>query len=911
MDCNRHVAKVAGCLVRYPRTVLAFALLASLISGWAVARLPVLTSREALLPRNTGVVQRLDAFLSKFGVASDLIVVLEGAPREDLEAFAAKLASELPREPEIARVDAHLDTKFLLEHAYLLMPVEWLARITSLADGSAPRRPASLERWLALARDGIRKPPALADVSLQTASEGLTAVGFVLEEWKRWLSTEQAPRELDPYPLLSHYGAGELARGDFASRDGRMLFVFVHPRASSEDAEARRPFIEKVRAVVAQTSASMHAAGRTPPQVGLAGLPAIEYEEYVAIQQDIVLVIATAAALIAVLILLVVRSLRWAAAIFVPMGFGALWSQALVYFTVGHLTIITSGFIAILFGLGADYGIFTSSRIAEERRAGRPLGEAIPAGIAASFPAVLTAGGASVAIFAALATVEFPGFAELGAVAAAGVLLILLSTWLVQPALYMLLPPRVELPAEPAPAPEKGGAAKRSGSLPLPLASAVVVAAAGLAGLGAVRGLAIPFDYDALSLLPATSEAVRYQRRMAAESDYQGEVVVFTASHLDEARRIAEEAGRLDSVAKVQSLTNLFPADAEERSRKARALGQLLTQAGYDRDLEAMAAEGVPKKAFESLRALLDQSLELIDGYQEQAFSAGHSGLVADLEQVRGIAQAVRSEIERDPQRSRERSEALFKALLQVAGQGLEVAGGWRGAGALSLQQIPTSLRNRFVADDGTFAVYAFPAKSVYDPVNLQHLMEQVYGVSPDVTGFPATSQAFSESAVRSFYQGTLLAVVVCLVWLLLVLRSIRGFMLASLPLLIGGGWMLGLMSMAEIRYNYANIIALPLVIALAVDYGVWFSHRWRELDRHSPFEITLIAGKVIALAAGTELAGLGAITLASYRGISSMGVNITVGLLCCLAATLVVAPLIGQLIYPGRNNRCIDARQA
>jgi predicted RND superfamily exporter protein len=113
---------------------------------------------------------------------------------------------------------------------------------------------------------------------------------------------------------------------------------------------------------------------------------------------------------------------------------------------------------------------------------------------------------------------------------------------------------------------------------------------------------------------------------------------------------------------------------------------------------------------------------------------------------------------------------------------------------------------------------------------------------------------------------------------------------------------MLGLMSLSGIKYNYANIIALPLVIALAVDYGVWFSYRWRELKENTPLQVTLIAGKVIGLAAGTELAGLGAITLASYRGVSTMGVSITIGLICCLAATLLVGPAIGQLFNAKRK---------
>ena len=120
---------------------------------------------------------------------------------------------------------------------------------------------------------------------------------------------------------------------------------------------------------------------------------------------------------------------------------------------------------------------------------------------------------------------------------------------------------------------------------------------------------------------------------------------------------------------------------------------------------------------------------------------------------------------------------------------------------------------------------------------------------------------------------------------------------MAALPLMIGGGWMLGIQSLWGLHYNYANIIALPLVIALAVDYGVWLSHRWSSIGRQGPLALALDAGQVILLAAGTELAGLGAITLASYRGVSGLGIDITIGLVTCLVATLVVAPAIGVLL--------------
>jgi predicted RND superfamily exporter protein len=906
VNISQQVTRIAERLARHPWRVLGIALVLSIIALWATVQLPIYTSRQALLPKDTEVTRRFDAFLKDFGAASDLIIVLEGAPRGELEQYAGELAARLRAEPEIGLATDRLDLGFFLEHAYLLMPTASLDQIGSILGKPAKPAPKGLQLETALEQGlaWVKGHPPLGDMgfTIDNAAQTLGVADFFLGEWQRWLSAEPPPDGLDWDRLLARLGAKGMGNGYFTSRDGRMLFLFVHPNDPSEDFKTLGPFVDKVKAVAATLAEQTQVAGRTPPTVGLTGLPGIEYEEFINIRKDIKLVIFTSAALIATLILLVVRSVRWAVLIFIPMGLGVLWSLGLALITVGHLTVITAAFVAILFGLGADYGIFTSSRIAEERRAGKPLQESIAAGIGSSFTAILTAGGASVLIFGALATVDFPGFAELGVVAAKGVLMILLSTWLVQPALYALLPPKLrDNPAvpdqDPAIRPGKG-----QGAYPKSVAVTLVALALGIAGLGAMKGLRIPFDYDVLAMLPKDSQAAYYQRRMVAESDYQAEVVIFTAKTLAEARRIADAAGKLKTVAQVQSLTQFFPVDADVRLQQAIKLGQAVAQSDDLRRVENLSHRGITPNSFESIQSLLTSSLDLLDDAQEQAFSSGHASLVQDIETVRGRIAALLASIAQDKERGRVRSELFFRALLSYADSGLKLIASWQQAQPLTPQQLPPVLRDRFFAKDGSSAVYAFPAKTVYDPDNLDQLMQEVYSVSPDATGFPTTHQAFSKSVVESFSQGTVLALIVCLSWIALVLRSVSGFALASLPLLIGGGWMLGLMSLTGIQYNYANIIALPLVIALAVDYGVWFSYRWRELPTHTPLQVSLISGKVIGLAASTELAGLGAITLASYRGVSTMGVSITIGLLCCLTATLFVAPAIGQLLDPKRK---------
>jgi uncharacterized protein len=896
-------ATISRFCARHPWKVISVTLLLSVLSVWALAFLPVRTSRQALLPRNTEVFRRFQQYLEKFGAASDLIVVLEGVSAPELERFASNLSEQLRHQPEIGQASEHLDLRFFLEHAYLLIPPEGLEQFSSIMkmmEGmNVPQESPGLDEGLLKVRSWLENHPPLSEINinLQTAKEGVELLLFFFDEWQRFLDSKDVPETIDWSALLARHGAERLGRGYFTSYDNKMFFVFVHPKDSSEEYRTLKPFIERVRTVADELIAKAKTEGRPVPTVAFTGLPAVVFEEYTAIQNDITLVLISAAIFVLLLILVVVRSMRWALVIFIPMGVGVLWSSGLTLFTIGHLTIITSGFTAILFGLGVDYGIFTSSRIAEERRTGQPLVESISGGMGASFKAVLTAGGASVLIFGALSSVEFPGFAELGIVAATGVLLVLVSTVAVQPALYALFPPRMKDAFSDSSM--AGKKRESSGFAVSKFTAAFVVGVALLAcGIGVWEGVHIPFDYDVLSMLPKNSESARYQRRMVAESDYQSEVVIFTASSIEQARKINADASLKKSIARVQSITNLFPEDAATRAVTAREIGRITARSAYVKKTYELDRVGLNERTFEQLRETITLGLEMIGDSEEQAFSAGHANLVKSLDKLRTRLEEISERLSASPETARVRSEMYLHVLLDTAREGLRVISAWERAAPLTPEALPPTLKDRFFAADGTMAVYAFPAESVYNSAALDRLMNDVYNVSQDATGFPTTHQVFSKTVVKSFVQGTLLALGVALLWILLVLKSIRRFLIAALPLLLGGGWMLGVLYVVGMPYNYANIIALPLVMGLAVDYGVWFGHRRYELKDLTSVQVALVAGKAILLAAGTVLAGLGAITLANYQGISSMGLAITVGLLCCLVTSLFIGPAIAQLIY-------------
>ena len=901
------IENVAASIAKHPWHVLFVVLLLTGLAVWGVSTLKIYTARNALFPKYIDVYQRLESFLQKFGAVSELVVVVEDAPQAQLKEFATELAGRLRQRPEIRHAMERFDTRFVLEHGYLLLPPEQLSQFTALMNQfvgvNAATKVAGWDEVLTEAADWLENPPALSnpDSNLETTEKRLSFLLFFFKQWFRFLQSQEIPASIPWHEFISHRGAKRFVEGGgyFASRDGNALFLFVKSSNSSEELKIIAPFVEAVKETGETLRQEYSSKGVQVPTVGLTGLPAVTYEEYLALQKDILLIISSAGVLVLLLIFLWLRSVKWALLVFVPMGLGALFSLALTSVFIGHLTLLTSGFTAILFGLGVDYGIFMSTRIIEELNKGRALVDGIAKGVAASGKALITASMATVLIFIALTTVPFTGFAELGVVAGMGVFMIVLSTFVIQPALFAVLPPSLKPSFKKVPETEDKSLSMKllhSGHVYL-LILAVVTA-----GVGAVWSTKIPFNSDVLAMLPKDSEAVHYQRKMVEESDFQAETVLFTASTMEEARRLADEAAKLPSVGRVESLTYLFPPDAMIRAGEARRIGELISESDYLKQLLTLGSAELTEKNIQQIEVSLEKIERLLEDAAEMALSAGHEQLLKVLYQILSTLEKVGEDIREHPKRARERTQSYFHLLLNYAETGLGILETWTGAKVLTPDDLPGQVRQRFFAEDGTIAVYAFPSQSVYDSESLDQLVTEVYSVSENVTGPPVTHHWFSKVVLQRLRLSALLGVALASIWILLMLRSFRGFLIVFFPLLIGGGWMMGILYLANISFNYANIIAFPLMIGLAVDYGVWFGFRRLELKDLSPWRVAQKAGKAITLAAGTTLAGLGAIMMARYQGISLLGVTITIGLCCCLVAALVVSPALTQLLFRRKN---------
>jgi len=329
----------------------------------------------------------------------------------------------------------------------------------------------------------------------------------------------------------------------FTSRDRGMFLVFVQPEDRRSEATRLAPFVAAVEQAV--TEAEVESLG---VRVGLTGMPRYAIDDRDVISHDMSRL--SGVALVAVLALFVAgfgnlrRPLAAVAVLLIAIG----WTLGVVAIVVGHLTLLSSFFAAILAGLGVDYGIHLVDRIQERVGDGDPLRQAVPEAVGDLVRPLATSALTTASVLFAMVLSGFRGFAELGVVAGIGVLACLISMLFVLPALLVHAGS-----AEPRVAHDR----RQLGRLLVRVQSRPVAFVLGAAALcGALLGPA-PFDSDYLDLQPRGSEAVRLERAMVARSDLSPMFAVFVADDLERVKELTWALADDETVGSVRSVQSL------------------------------------------------------------------------------------------------------------------------------------------------------------------------------------------------------------------------------------------------------------------------------------------------------------------------------------------------------------------
>lgn len=866
-------------VLRFRRTVIVVALGAAVLcAGYASTRLGINTDTTNMISDELPWRQDFIDFRRAFTARDrNLAVVVTADSGGRAEAFASALAGRLLEQPELfGSVFAAGAGEFFERNGLLYLSVEQLEALADRLTDAQPMigqlRPevdgARVVRLLGRSADGS----AAAEPSDALHRELAEAVRAALAgerdpvDWRQ-LMTGGANADAGGRRVG---GGGDAAAGDSAgdARDGEgdaRRIVVLRPELDFDSLQPAGPAIERLRAIVDELSAS-----RFPDvDTQLTGTVAMEHEEILNVRNAAGLAALASLALVAVVLYAALRSVRLIGIALLTLVAGLIGTGAFAAAAVGHLNLLSVAFAVLYVGLGVDFIIHLCLRVKELLRAGLARDEAIVGavrGVGASL--VICAVTTSAAFFAFVPT-RFEGVSELGLISGTGMFISLAVSFTLLPALLGQLPPAAD------------GATRRPwlGTRALtPLVSRPGSVLAGAAAVGAVCLVLLPaaqFDSNPVHLRDPSSESVRALQALAAEGEAPIYNLVAIAPDHETALAWAESLRELPTVREVTTVDALVPDRQQDKLFLLEDL-ELIMGPGFA-DLERAPPD--PERLEHALVAL-----------ERELGARGASG-DAEAELRAALGELLdRLEALAPPER-RQLLEALDADIVAALPTELERLQTGFGASSFGREALPAALIERWIDARGRELIEIAPRENVNDNDASRRFVSSVRSVVPNATGLPVAYQEASRTIVRAFQLALTYALALIGVLLWLFFRNVKDVLLVLGPILLAAVVTAGLTVPLGIPLNFANLIALPLLVGVGVDNGVHMVHRMRTEPPSKGGALSTSTSVAMLASALTTVASFGNLGFAAHAGMASMGQLLTLGMIVTLAATLLVLP--------------------
>jgi predicted RND superfamily exporter protein len=622
-------------------------------------------------------------------------------------------------------------------------------------------------------------------------------------------------------------------------------------------------------------------------------------EEMETIRRDTWFTSAVALLGVTALTVLVFRWRRHAFLVLSALVAGVVWTFGWVAVQFGYLNLVTSSFISTLIGVGVAYMIHPVSEYELEGAHTVDPVEAVREAYHRTGAPVTVAAVTTASAFLSIQLMDFQGFAELGLVAGVGVLLCLTASLVMLPAALVVYGRRRRRRELEKPDNRNSAAvdrlwvewiAGRVTRFPKSVAvgSLVITALLGWAARG------IGFNANLLDLLPKNSEALEYQRHLVMESDLSPVSAMAVTDSFDELRLMRAVSETEPSIRRFDSVLQFLPADPQASRDAADRLQTRFEELELPEEVTP-----VDRAALEASLRRLHDALEMSI---ESAFGAGMGDLAATLDEARAEVEAAADGVASAPEGAEAGWDEGQRKLLAWVQRLLADLRRAAAAEPPDLDALPSVIRNRFVTSSGRMIAYLQPEGDVFEPEVLEVYVRAAKRVAPHVTGFPIVFLHVTERITSGFYWAVALGSVLVLIILLIDYRDLRDVAFAAIPLAMGVVWMMGFMGLAGLRFNFANLVAIPLIIGVGIDNGVHVVHRVRLEGAEGMMVVARHTGRAILIASLTTMIGFGSLGLASHQGLASLGKVLLLGVGSCLVTSTLVLPNI--LVAFGRARR-------
>jgi hopanoid biosynthesis associated RND transporter like protein HpnN len=568
--------------------------------------------------------------------------------------------------------------------------------------------------------------------------------------------------------------------------------------------------------------------------------------------------------LITLWLYLAVRTWRLIVPILLTLGVGLVLTLGFAATAVGTLNLVSVGFGILFVGIAVDFAIQFSVRFRETRTTVPDIGNALSETGHRVGGQILVASATTAAGFLAFVPTQFRGVAELGLIAGVGMLIAFFCTLFFLPAFIMLFRP--------------SGESKEIGfraALPADLAlrryrKPVLVAFGALAALALVLLPQLKFDPDPLHTKNPNTESMRTLYDLIDSPFTNPFTVDLVRPDVDDAVATATRLGELPLVSSTLTVESFVPSDQDQ---KLALLSDADTLLGPT--LRA-PTDPAPVDA-DQIRAAAAKALRTIDPALTK-LPADHPlvAIARDLRQIAATPDSVVIGMDRALTRFLPMQIDRLRALLD--------------AKPVGLKDLPPDLTRDWVLPDGRARIQLVPKPMGHDSASLRHFADEILPIAPDAVGAAVIVVQTADTIIGAFREAALTALVAIAAILFLALRRPADVALVMAPLLVSALLTVLVAVLVPLPLNFANIIALPLLLGVGVSFNIYFAMNWRAGQSKMLSSPTARAILFSALTTGTAF---GSLALSAHPGTASMGTLLLVSLACTLIASLVFEPAL------------------
>ncbi len=359
------------------------------------------------------------------------------------------------------------------------------------------------------------------------------------------------------------------------------------------------------------------------------------------------------------------------------------------------------------------------------------------------------------------------------------------------------------------------------------------------------------------------------------------------APSLESAQLLAERLETLDVVERVVTVSDYVPADQENKLDIIEDVAMFVAP--------PPGPDGVvpPPTLAEQVTALGDLSSEL----RRLEQGGGDSEVVASAALLRPVLDRYLESLEAVPDPMRE-IEALQSSMLGSLPEQLRVLDAALSAGHVTLEKLPDTILERMITADGRVRIQIFPSEDLNDHAALAAFVDGVKTITPEVAGSAAEILESGRSVVRALTQAMLSAFVVIAVFLLVLWRRIDDTALVLIPLLLASALTVAAAVLADIPFNFADVIVLPLLLGIGVDSGIHLVHRARVVAERDANLLATSTARAVAYSALTTIASFGSLGFATHLGLATLGRLLTLGVMFTIICNLIVLPALIRLRF-------------